>query len=75
MSLAHAPPGKGARPLRHRLGRGLRSVWDFLVGEDWTLAAATVAAIGGAAILVSLGVNAWWWLPALVGAALRIATR
>jgi len=41
-------------------------VWDFVVGEDWRLALAAVIAIGGAAVLVGLGVNAWWWIaPAL----------
>ncbi|OJU81965.1 MAG: hypothetical protein BGO11_05775 [Solirubrobacterales bacterium 70-9] len=48
-------------------------VWEFVVGDDWRLAAAAVAAIGGAAILVALGVNAWWWVPLLVAATLWLA--
>lgn len=48
-------------------------VWEFVVGDDWRLAAATVAAIGGAAILVALGVNAWWWVPALIAVTLWLA--
>jgi hypothetical protein len=47
--------------------------WEFVVGDDWRLAAAAVVAIGGAAILVALGVNAWWWAPALVAATLWVA--
>lgn len=50
-----------------------RFLWDFVVGEDWRLAAATALAIGGAAVLVAAGVNAWWWTPALVGLGLLLA--
>ncbi|OJU82814.1 MAG: hypothetical protein BGO11_03935 [Solirubrobacterales bacterium 70-9] len=49
------------------------AVWEFVVGDDWRLAAAAVAAIGGAALLVALGVNAWWWVPALVAMILWLA--
>jgi hypothetical protein len=44
----------------------LALIWDFVVGEDWRLAAGTVLALAGAALLVALGINAWWWAPALV---------
>jgi hypothetical protein len=50
-------------------------LWDFVVGEDWRLAAATVVALGGAAIWVAIGVNAWWWVPAVLGGCLWAAVR
>ncbi|OJU82755.1 MAG: hypothetical protein BGO11_09425 [Solirubrobacterales bacterium 70-9] len=34
------------------------------------LALAAVVAIGGAAALVAIGVNAWWWLPMVMAVAL-----
>ena len=40
--------------------------WHFVVGDDWRLAAGAVAAIGGTAVLVAVGVNAWWLAPAAV---------
>lgn len=49
-----------------RVGGFLAFVWDFVVGEDWRLAAGAIVALGGAALLVSFGVNAWWWVPALL---------
>jgi hypothetical protein len=40
--------------------------WDFIVGDDWTVAAGVAVALGLVAILVDHGVNAWWLLPAAV---------
>jgi hypothetical protein len=48
----------------------LRFIWDFVVGEDWRLAAGAILALGGAALLVAFGVNAWWWVPALLALSL-----
>ena len=50
-------------------------VWDFIVGDDWRLAVAAVATIGGAAVLVALGINAWWWVPLTLAFTLWIAVR
>lgn len=47
--------------------------WDFVVGDDWRLAAGAVVAVGGAAALVALGVNAWWFAPAAVTAILALS--
>ena len=49
--------------------------WDFVVGDDWRLALAAVAAIGLTAIVSALGVNAWWLAPVVVLAALRWSLR
>jgi hypothetical protein len=49
--------------------------WDFIVGDDWRLAAGTVAGIGATALLVHVGVAAWWVLPAAVAVALTASLR
>jgi hypothetical protein len=47
--------------------RSFAAFWyDFLVGDDWRIAAGTVAALAVTAGLVAAGVNAWWVLPAAV---------
>lgn len=53
--------------------------WNFIVGDDWFVAAGIALALGAAALLVHRGVDAWWLLPvcvafALAGSLLR-ATR
>ena len=40
--------------------------WDFIVGDDWTVAAGVAVALGLVAILTHNGVNAWWLLPLAV---------
>ena len=39
------------------------AVWDFVVGDDWRLAVAAVAAIGLTAMVCALGPAAWWPAP------------
>jgi hypothetical protein len=52
------------------IGRGLKSFgafwWDFIVGEDWRIAAGIVVAMGLTALLAHNGITAWWVLPAAV---------
>jgi hypothetical protein len=44
---------------------------DFVIGDDWQVAAIIVAALGLTAILThAAGVNAWWLLPLAAFAAL-----
>jgi hypothetical protein len=38
--------------------------WDFLVGDDWTIAATVVVALAAAYGLDQAGVAAWWLVPA-----------
>ena len=40
--------------------------WNFIVGDDWTVAAGVAVAIGLVGILVDHDVNAWWLLPLAV---------
>jgi len=37
--------------------------WNFVVGDDWRLAAGAGVLIGLTALLTHEGVNAWWLLP------------
>ena len=48
------------------LGGLLRFLYDFVVGDDWRLAAGVAAALGLLAALVAAGVPAWWLLPLAV---------
>jgi hypothetical protein len=49
--------------------------WDFIVGDDWRAAAGVVAAIAATALLVALGVDAWWLMPAAIAAVLALSLR
>jgi hypothetical protein len=45
--------------------------YDFVVGDDWQVAALVVIALGVTALLTHVaGVNAWWLLPLAAFAAL-----
>jgi hypothetical protein len=60
------------------LARAAHAVWEFVVGDDWRIALGVVLALGLVAVLVALGVNAWWVMPPavlalLTGSVLRVA--
>ena len=44
--------------------------WDFVVGDDWRIAAGIALAVGLTALLSHDGLGAWWLLPAAVVALL-----
>ena len=52
--------------------------WDFVVGDDWRVAAGVPVALVATKLLTSSGVNAWWLLPVavvlLLAASLRRAS-
>lgn len=48
-------------------------IWDFVVGDDWRLAAGVVIGLALTALVAGLGVTAWWLLPVLVGAILGVS--
>ena len=37
--------------------------WNFIVGDDWRVAAGLAIALGLTSLLTHEGVNAWWLLP------------
>ena len=55
---------------------GLGRFWyDFIVGDDWTIAAAVVVALIVTNLLVRAHVTAWWLLPLAVIVFLGISLR
>jgi hypothetical protein len=48
------------------LGSFARFWWDFVVGDDWRIAAGIVVALGATRFLVDREVDAWWLLPVAV---------
>ena len=77
---APAPPAAARRPASG--GRGVRYLrsfgafwWNFIVGDDWRVAAGLAVALGLTALLAHNGINAWWLLPAAVAVLLWSAVR
>lgn len=44
--------------------------WDFVIGDDWSIAAAVLVGLGAVAGLADAGTAAWWALPVLWALAL-----
>lgn len=44
----------------------LRFLWDFVVGDDWRIAAGVIVALGITALVADTSVAAWWILPIAV---------
>jgi hypothetical protein len=44
--------------------------WNFIVGDDWRVAAGVVLALVVMALLSSGGIDAWWLLPPAVAVVL-----
>ena len=55
------------------LSRFVRFWVDFIVGEDWRVAAGVVLAVAATAFLSHQGVEAWWLLPLAAAAVLSLA--
>jgi hypothetical protein len=47
--------------------------YDFIVGDDWTVAAAVVAALTVTALLSRAHIASWWLLPIVVIAILGVS--
>jgi hypothetical protein len=50
----------------NRLAGFGRFWWDFVVGDDWLVAALVAVSIGATAALAAAGLSAWWLLPLAV---------
>ena len=56
--------------------RAFAAFWyDFVVGDDWRVAAGIVLAFGITALLATTSVPAWWVLPLAVAAVLWLSLR
>jgi hypothetical protein len=58
-----------------RLAAFGRFWWDFVIGDDWLVAALVIVGMGATGALVAAGVNAWWLLPAAVPIVLWLSLR
>jgi hypothetical protein len=56
--------------------RGFLRFWyGFVIGDDWTVAAAVAAGMAGTWALVRAHVDAWWLLPAVAVLATAVSLR
>jgi hypothetical protein len=44
----------------------LHFLWEFVIGDDWRIAAGVVVALGVTALVAETTVAAWWILPVAV---------
>jgi hypothetical protein len=49
--------------------------YDFIVGDDWTVAAGVLAALAVTSLLGHRGVAAWWLMPVAVSLLLFASLR
>jgi hypothetical protein len=49
--------------------------WNFIVGDDWRVAAGVAVALALTYVLTDNGINAWWLLPAGVALLLTESLR
>jgi len=49
--------------------------WNFIVGDDWRVAAGVAIALALTALLTHQGINAWWLLPAAIAVVLALSLR
>lgn len=53
--------------------RAFGAFWyDFVVGDDWRLAAVSAVALGLCGLLAHHGVTSWWIVPAVVAVTLTL---
>jgi hypothetical protein len=50
-----------------------RFIWDFVIGDDWRIAAGVVVALALTAVIAGTSVAAWWILPVAVGVLLAFS--
>jgi hypothetical protein len=55
--------------------RFARFWWDFVVGDDWRVAAGIVIALAVTALLATTSIPAWWVLPLAVVVVLWLSLR
>ena len=49
--------------------------WDFVIGDDWRIAAGVAIALGATAALAAVDEPAWWLLPIAVATLLYVSLR
>jgi hypothetical protein len=54
--------------------RAFAAFWyDFIIGDDWVIAAGIVIALLGTYLLSHAGIAAWWLLPLLIAMLLPVS--
>jgi hypothetical protein len=56
-----------------RIEAFFRFLWDFVIGDDWRIAAGVVIALAITALIAGTSVAAWWILPVAVAALLAFS--
>jgi uncharacterized membrane protein len=56
-----------------RLRTLLRFLWDFVIGDDWRIAAAVAVTLVAMLVLSNNGATVWWLLPIVVLAMLGVS--
>jgi hypothetical protein len=49
--------------------------WNFIVGDDWRVAAGVALALGVTYLLARGGIDAWWFLPLAIAVVLAGSRR
>jgi hypothetical protein len=49
--------------------------WNFIVGDDWRVAAGVAVALGLTSLLTHKEINAWWLLPVAIALLLAGSVR
>jgi uncharacterized membrane protein len=49
-----------------RVSSLLRFLWDFVIGDDWRIAAAVAVTLVAMLVLSNNGATVWWLLPIVV---------
>jgi hypothetical protein len=49
--------------------------WDFIIGDDWRIAAGVAIALAATAALAATDQPAWWFLPLAVALLLYLSLR
>jgi hypothetical protein len=55
------------------VGRFLRFWYDFIVGDDWTIAVTVVVSVAVTYVIAHQGGAAWWVLPVAVAGTLGVS--
>lgn len=56
-----------------RIRQLLTFLWDFVIGDDWRIAAAVAVALVATLVLSNSGAAAWWLLPVVVALVLSVS--
>jgi hypothetical protein len=61
----------------NRVTARLKAIWDFwydfVIGDDWVVAAGVVVGLAGSYGLSKAGVAAWWLVPLLIAVLLPVS--